>query len=315
LGGISDSATVTFKSQHDGTVTGSSTLTTTANSVAPVASDDPYDAAEDLPLEVSTPGVLENDDDANCTPLTVSHHTLPAHGMVMLDPDGSFTYTPTHNFDGIDTFTYHATDGVLTDTATVSITVVEAGDNPIVSIEEIQDVNEGELVSFTGSFDDPQPQSLLAEESIHWDFGDGNTATGILTPTHTYLDNDEYTVTLTVTDTEGDVGQDWLPVTVLNIPPLVYAGPDQSAAPGEVLSFQGSYTDTISDTLTIRWDLSDGSPPIHGTDTFNHAFVAAGNYTVTLNVTDDDGGLGTDSAIVTVRYKVYLPLILRSQGP
>jgi uncharacterized membrane protein len=81
------------------------------------------------------------------------------------------------------------------------------------------------------------------------------------------------------------------------------------------VSFSGVYTDTEADILTIRWDLSDGSPPIHGTDTFNHAFAAAGDYTVTLTVTDDDGGVGTDSAIVSVRLRVYLPLVFRSSGP
>ena len=171
-----------------------------------------------------------------------------------------------------------------------------------------------ERLRFEGTVDDPQSQSLLAEGSIHWDFGDGNTATGTLTPNHTYLDNDEYTVTLTVTDTEGDAGQDWLTVKVQNVPPVVYAGPDQSAEPGEILTFSGVYTDTEADTLTIRWDLSDGTV-IHDLDTFDYAFGATGDYTVTLTVTDDDTGVGSDYAIVSVRHKTYLPLVFRNSRP
>ena len=117
--------------------------------------------------------------------------------------DGSFIYTPAPNFHGIDTFTYHASDGVHSDMATVSIAVETAYDDPEVDagpdlpLVGEPSIGEGDAVSFEGSFVDPQPQSLLAGESIHWDFGDGNTATGTLTPIHTYLDNDVYTVTLT----------------------------------------------------------------------------------------------------------------------
>ncbi|MGD9046937.1 MAG: PKD domain-containing protein, partial [Anaerolineae bacterium] len=319
-GGVSDSATVTFESQHDGTVADGASLTTTANNAAPVASDDPYGATEDVPLAVTAPGLLDNDDDANCTSLGVSQYSQPSNGTVVVNGDGSFTYTPAPNFYGIDSFTYHASDGNLTSTATVTITVESAYDDPVVDagpdLPQIGDpaIKEGDTVSFEGTVDDPQQQSLLAGESIHWDFGDGNTATGTLTPNHTYLDNDEYTVTLTITDTEGDAGQDWLTVKIENVVPVVYAGPDQSAVPGETLSFSGVYTDTEADTLTIRWDLSDGTV-IHDLDSFDHAFEATGNYTVSLTVTDDDAGVGIDYAIVSVRHKVYLPLVFRNFGP
>jgi uncharacterized membrane protein len=323
LGGVSDVATLTFASQqYDGSATDSSTLTTTANAVAPVAGDDPYDATEDIPLVVTAPGVLANDDDANGETLTVSQYTQPTNGSVALDPDGSFTYTPTHNFDGIDTFTYQASDGVLTGTATVTVTVADAGDNPVVNAGPDQPeqgdppIEEGDSVSFSGSFVDPTPQSLLDGESIHWDFGDGTSTTGTLNPQHTYPDDDVYVVTLTVTDTEGDVGQDSLLVTVLNVPPTVDAGPDQSAMPGEVLRFTGSFSDPAKnyDTYTIRWDLDDGTI-IQGITNFTHSYDAVGTYTVTLTVTDDDGGVGTDTAIITVRHKVYLPLVIRNHGP
>jgi hypothetical protein len=48
--------------------------------------------------------------------------------------------------------------------------------------------------------------------TITWDFGDGVTSTGTLTPTHTYADDGDYTVTLAVDDGNGGVGTDAWPL-------------------------------------------------------------------------------------------------------
>ncbi|MBN1873581.1 MAG: PKD domain-containing protein [Anaerolineae bacterium] len=57
--------------------------------------------------------------------------------------------------------------------------------------------------------------------TVLWDFGDGTTASGTLTPTHAYGDNGTYIVTLTVTDTTGLSAQDWMVVAVGNVAPSV----------------------------------------------------------------------------------------------
>ena len=72
----------------------------------------------------STSGVLANDN--GTAPLTaVGASDPPTNGVVTLDADGSFTYTPDAGFSGTDTFTYQAANGAGTDTATVTITVNE----------------------------------------------------------------------------------------------------------------------------------------------------------------------------------------------
>ena len=86
---------------------------------------------------------------------------------------------------------------------------VEAGAN--------QEVLSGFEVSFSGSIDDP---GSLDTFTIEWDFGDGGSASGSLTPTHTFNTPGVYIVTLTVTDDDGGVGVDTLTVTVL--PNLIY---------------------------------------------------------------------------------------------
>ncbi|MCA9979386.1 MAG: PKD domain-containing protein [Anaerolineales bacterium] len=66
-------------------------------------------------------------------------------------------------------------------------------------------------VLFSGSYLDPDGP---APYTVAWDFGDGNTASGSLTASHSYATEGVYTVTLTVTDGLGAVGTDTLQVTV-----------------------------------------------------------------------------------------------------
>ena len=55
--------------------------------------------------------------------LTASLQSAPSHGTLSLNSDGAFVYTPTADFYGVDTFVYIASDGLLMDVATVTITV------------------------------------------------------------------------------------------------------------------------------------------------------------------------------------------------
>jgi chitodextrinase len=74
------------------------------------------------------------------------------------------------------------------------------------------------------------------------------------------------------------------------------------------------FTDTSTDgdgTVDAwSWDFGDGGTSTAQNPT--HTYAADGTWTVTLTVTDDDGGVGIDTAIITVRYKVYLPLAFRA---
>jgi uncharacterized repeat protein (TIGR01451 family) len=314
-GGANDALVVAITSQNEGAASDSAALTTTANYAAPVAIDDAYLALEDTPRTVGAPGVLGNDEDANCNPLSASLEAAPANGTVVLEADGSFTYTPTVNFCGDDTFTYSASDGALFGTATVTLTVFSAGDDPIVEAGGDQNVDEGDAVQFAGSFVDPARRLLFADETIHWDFGDGNTATGSLTPKHEYWDSGLFTVTLTVTDTAGDAGEDSLLVTVRNVAPTVDAGPDQLAVPGRPIGMSGGFADPgLDDTHSIIWDLDDGTI-ILDTLTFDHTYGAVGVYTITLTVIDDDAGVGSDTAVIDVWYRPFLPLVSRDYAP
>jgi VCBS repeat-containing protein len=92
----------------------------------PVAVADAYSTNEGSALTVGTPasGVLGNDTDADSDPLTAVAYTVPQHGTLSHNADGTFTYTPEQSFNGQDSFTYEASDGQSDSSpATVTITV------------------------------------------------------------------------------------------------------------------------------------------------------------------------------------------------
>ena len=137
-------------------------------------------------------------------------------------------------------------------------------------------------------------------ETWAWDFGDGFNVSGTPAPTHVYVDNGVYNVTLTVTDEDGEIETDTLKITVNNVAPVCDAGSNQLADEGDVVSFFGNYSDNgTADTHTIVWDFGDG---FNVSDVLvpTHVYADNGVYNVTLIVIDDDGGIGTDTLEVTV---------------
>jgi PKD repeat protein len=210
----------------------------------------------------------------------------------------SGTLTPTHAYgdNGIYTVNLTVTDddgGVGYDTLTVTV----SNKAPSVSATMISSAQEGDTVNFGGSFTDP---GFLDTHTIKWNFGDGNTDSGTLTPSHVYGDNGIYTVSLTVTDDDGGVGADSFSISVSNVAPTVSAGSDQTVDEGDTVNFGGSFTDPgFLDTHSIDWDLGDGNDA-QNTLTPSHVYVEDGAYSVTLKVTDDDGGSGSDQMDVKV---------------
>jgi predicted outer membrane repeat protein len=98
---------------------------------APAAVGDSYsiDLSQGSTLDVAAPGVLENDsvpEGSQPGALLVSD---VSNGTLTLNADGSFSYTPTDNFRGADSFTYKVNDGTAeSNDASVTITVTADGD-------------------------------------------------------------------------------------------------------------------------------------------------------------------------------------------
>ncbi|PAY19121.1 hypothetical protein CKO51_12185, partial [Rhodopirellula sp. SM50] len=83
--------------------------------------------------DIAQSGVLQNDSDVDSRAINVNTAlvTGPSNGTLSIESDGSFSYTPNANFNGVDSFTYQTNDGSLdSNVATVTITV---NDDPVIS--------------------------------------------------------------------------------------------------------------------------------------------------------------------------------------
>jgi arylsulfatase A-like enzyme len=99
---------------------------------APVTTNNVYGVMENGTLNVSAPGVLGNDGDADGDTIYAQWVSDPANGSLTLNTNGSFIYTPDTDFSGADSFTYSAHDGsVAGNVATVSITVTNLPAVPV----------------------------------------------------------------------------------------------------------------------------------------------------------------------------------------
>src|SRR4029079_14153178 len=219
---------------------------------APIAGNDTATTNEDTPVDIR---VLANDTDID--PGTTLTHVVtasPLHGTTTVNTDRTITYTPATNYNGPDSFTYTATDGLATsNTATVSITVKPVNDAPIAGND-----------TATTNEDTPVAISVLANDT---DIDPGTTLTPVVTtgPSHgTTTVNTDRTITYT--------------------PATNYNGPD---------SFTYTATDGLatSNTATVSITVKPvNDAPMAGNDTATTNEDTPVDIRVLANDTDIDPG-------------------------
>ncbi len=105
-----------FDDEPNGTPTAGSginggwAVTITTANAAPVAKPDRFQIKSGRTLRVNAPGVLKNDRDPEGEALTATLVRAPKKGKVTLRANGSFTYRPSKQATGKDTFIYQARD-------------------------------------------------------------------------------------------------------------------------------------------------------------------------------------------------------------
>lgn len=99
--------------------------------VGPSADDDSISVNGDTPFTFNQSLLTGNDTDLNRDTLFIQSVTQPQNGTLVANGDGTYTYTPDNGFVGTDSFDYVVTDGVETDTASVSVTVVPPASAPL----------------------------------------------------------------------------------------------------------------------------------------------------------------------------------------
>ncbi|MEI7667937.1 MAG: Ig-like domain-containing protein, partial [Erysipelotrichaceae bacterium] len=140
------------------------TVSITINPVndAPVANDDSFTIAE-----AGTYGGTLSASDVDGGPLSFSVDTSPSHGSVLINPNGTYSYTHDGTETLSDSFTFKVYDGALYDYATVFITVTAENDPPVTLGDTIT-VNEGATIS-NHPFDMSDPEgNALVVSIVDW---------------------------------------------------------------------------------------------------------------------------------------------------
>lgn len=128
--------------------------------------------------------------------------------------------------------------------------------------------------------------SINSPGNWRWDFGDGESS-DLENPVHTYSATGMYSVTLTVTNQYGNnqtIKLDYITVLSRTPPQAGFIGePVSGLAPLTVI-----FRDTSTDSPTTwDWMFGDGFESSEQNPT--HVYINPGNYTVILDVTNDDG--------------------------
>jgi len=166
----------------------------------PVAVNDSYSTAEDTILAIGTPGVLGNDTDPNGDPLSAILISTPSNGTLTLSASGSFTYTPKPNFNGTDSFTYKANDGLLdSNVATVRIAVTPVNDAPV-AVDDSATTSKNVAVTINVVANDYDVDGTIAPASVSIVTGprkgivvNNGNGTVKFTPTKNFRGTDSFT--------------------------------------------------------------------------------------------------------------------------
>ncbi len=139
-------------------------------------------------------------------------------------------------------------------------------------------------------------------DDFSWEFGDGTTGGGRVVK-HTFSSPGEYTINLTVTDNDGSTATTTGSVSVEASSPSANLGvePEEGEAPLTVTFDLSASKDPDGVIEEYTLEFGDGEST-SGTDLLNvieHTYEESGEYTASLEVTDDDGLSATEEITVT----------------
>jgi VCBS repeat-containing protein len=238
------------------------------------AADDNNSTNEDTPV---TGTVAGNDSTTSGGSLSFVKASDPANGSVMMNPDGSYTYTPNLNFNGIDSFTYTVTDSASgeSQTQTVVITV-----NPVSDLSAADDsgttLEDTPLVSSVAGNDSTSSGGNLsfakASDPVHGIvvmLGDGSYT---YTPDTDFNGSDSFTYTVT----DSVTGETLTRSVAIEVTPAPDIAPDSA-----VTGVNGSVVIDVNANDDFE-DAGHRISAINGVAIVVNGSVAVTNGTVTL---------------------------------
>jgi len=253
-----------------------------------------------------------------------------------ISPIANFTYTPTNpstadiiNFTDLSTdadgsivnWTWDFDDGSIiylqntthqyADNGTYIVNLTITDDDNEIDYMQVQIIvsNIGPTANFSYSPLNPTTSNNIQFTDLSidsdgtivdwlWDFDDlsGSYAQN---PSHQYVDNGLYNISLMVTDDDGAIDTIIIPISVANVPPTVafsYDPPLPTTA--DLISFTDLSSDSDGTLMNWTWDFGDGN--VSYLQYPAHSYAAAGNYTINLTVADNDNDSNSSSIIIQV---------------
>jgi VCBS repeat-containing protein len=290
----------TFKandSQLDSNIATVSVTIGAAPNQAPIAQNQTLSTPEDT---VKTGTLVATDPEA--APITFSVVTNPTHGSVVVNANGTFTYTPTSNYSGTDSFTFKANDGANdSNTATVSLTVTPVNDLPIANNANYT-ITENQTLSITLTGSDVDGDTLTY--TIVTGPTNGTlTGTG---PNVTYTPNANYngtdSFTFKVNDGTADSNVATIGVTVSDVNQTPIAQNQTLSTPEDTpLNISLLASDADGDTLTYTVISNPANGTLSGTAP-NLTYTPSANFTGTDSFTfkANDGSVDSNVATITI---------------
>lgn len=243
----------------------------------PVAVGENYQVEQEQTLVVNAPGVLDNDSDLDGDVLTAVLGTPPSNGTVTFNVNGSFTYTPTANFFGVDTFTYRALDASdESSLATVTITVTELNIAPT-AVNDVYTttLNTTLAVSAPGVLDNDTDANgdtltaVLDTLPINGDLSLLANGAFVYTPTAAFTGTDSFTYYANDGVDDSNIATVSLNVVVGNAPPVAisdqYTTTEDTALTVDPPGVLANDSDPNGDELTAVLN----TPPISGSLSLN----------------------------------------------
>ncbi|HGS5524593.1 TPA: tandem-95 repeat protein, partial [Vibrio parahaemolyticus] len=281
---VNDIATITPTADWNGSETltftatvpsGESVSQTVNFTVAPVADivADKATVVEDTPTIIK---VLDNDTfESTDKVVSLDAENGPKNGTVIVNNDGTVTYTPNDNYVGEDTFTYIVTSGGVSESTTVSVDVTPENDAPVAKDDTaITDEDTPVTIDVLPNDTDVDGDKLSVESaSVPKEQGTVEVVNGklVFTPAENF--NGDAEITYTVTDGElTDEAKVTVTVNPVNDAPTIKVDAVESITEDAV------NTDTVVATLTVRdTDTPEDQLTVSLENNSNGYFVLVGN--------------------------------------
>jgi PKD repeat protein len=207
-----------------------------------------------------------------------------------------------HVYQSIGTYTVAVTvsDGVVDDTDTCQVKVMERDDPPVAVISPEGPLQGDRLIPVQLSASSSTDDSGIVNNT--WNMGDGTVLYGSMI-SHQYTELGIFAVTLNVVDTTGQVGINRTTIEVVNRAPEVgpIEGP-QKVEQGKRVAFTVSASDLDGDVAEVGWDFDRANGITFeaiGAEV-SRVFEKAGTFNITCIVRDGDGG----QTVVNMEVKV-----------